>query len=139
MESTPCLQVIVLEVNVASWDHLFSESNDLISMEELAKILCLFLNSFALLHRQNRLCVIAHHNGQACVVFPRRDISNYDSFIPSSETSEILLHYFCEIIKELSHPTVTSTGLSGALSKALCGKKYLYCFSIFQHSVFHSD
>lgn len=134
----PSLLVLIIDCSPMLWRQRNENSNavipqTLIDFETTIKSIIFYLNSYALMHRENRLVVIATHPDKSTVIYPRRNKINNncnneeDNFIPilhslPSIISNALVNIAntkVEIIDKFTKSLSNST-LSQALSTSLC-------------------
>ena len=139
----PALLTIIVDVDFSSWHERRENCREnCILYQELVSALVAFCNTYVLMHRQNRLCILASHPGQAgCTqIYPRRELGNSvsgadivcDDFVPLGHLlPSILASGFLDsfLLNGIENGNVSdndnaATGagssLSKALSKALC-------------------
>jgi hypothetical protein len=143
-DSDPSILTIIVDTNPLAWKlrGQFGPDN-MIDINELVSQLIVFCHCYALLHRSNRIVVIANHPSESTVVYPRRGEEEglkRDDLIPTchnlqSVLSKGLLEAVQGIESNLLNPSssdnsnrrVTDSSdrdscLAQSLSIALCGK-----------------
>ena len=139
-DTNPHLLTIVVDVDFASWKaRKDSCPESCILYQELVSSLIIFCNAYCLMHRQNRLCVLAALPDSCIQIYPRRKIVKgvsgeetivHDDFVPlghllpsiiaSGLLDPILLKSIEQNNTSIASDSITSDGLSKALSKGLC-------------------
>jgi len=141
----PSLLVVVVDVDFEGWAQRGRSCLETqVTYAELVASLVIFCNAYVLMHRHNRLCVLASHTGASggCLqIYPRRNIA--DIATADSSTNQVttcddfvpLGHLLSSLLGEgLLQPAlsqgiasaagkeenVSSAALSSALSKAVC-------------------
>ena len=143
----PSFLALIVETHPGSWKHRSQYGTDnMIEANELIAQITFFCHSYALMHRSNRILVIANHPNDSVAIFPRRNSTSTstsdDDFIPvchtlQSAVSEGLRTYMSEDLSEgngddsssssssssnkrKAAAMETDSSLSQALSMALC-------------------
>ena len=122
----PSLLVLVVDVDFESW-----KSRETFCMEtqvrynEMIASLIIFCNSYVLMHRQNRLCVIASHVGGCTQIYPRKGASSSGPGIDVADDFVPLGHNLASILSEgflspffLSGITPSTTATGNATGNA---------------------
>lgn len=142
----PSLLVLVVDVDFEGWAQRAKQClATQVTYQELVASLVIFCNSYVLMHRQNRLCVLVSYTGASngCLqIYPRRNIADAnagnttsadpitcDDFVPLGHLLPTLLgegllqpmlsRGIASAAGEHGDPA-SSPALSGALSKAVC-------------------
>ena len=139
----PSFLALIVETHPGSWKHRSQYGTDnMIEANELIAQITFFCHSYALMHRSNRILVIANHPNDSVAIFPRRNHNSTidDDFIPvchtlQSAVSAGLRQYMSEELvegngddsssssssnKRKAAAMETDSSLSQALSMALC-------------------
>jgi transcription initiation factor TFIIH subunit 3 len=140
----PSLLVLIIDCSPMLWRQRNPTSNTvipqtLIDFETAIKSIIFYLNSYALMHRENRLVVIATHPDKNTVIYPRRnEIDNNNNNNNSNNNEEDnfipILHFLSSIISnalidiantkveiiDSSTKSLSNSTLSQALSTSLC-------------------
>jgi transcription initiation factor TFIIH subunit 3 len=87
----PSLLALIVEANPASWRQLtrYGTAENLVDGNELVAQITLFCHSYALMHRSNRILVIANHPNESVVVYPRRQGATGGSGSSGSSSSRM--------------------------------------------------
>ena len=121
----PCLQIVLFDVDRSFWHDEISTS---ISFLDICSSLVAFCNSFALLNRENLLCIMSFSN-KADILYPRRNMASLDSFYPSISATNIIVEELNRVLTSVNENTsCENMGISTsssecfpqALAKALC-------------------
>jgi transcription initiation factor TFIIH subunit 3 len=138
----PSLLVIVVDADFDSWKSREASCFETqLKYHEMVASLVIFCNAYVLMHRQNRLCILASSPSGCIQIYPRRSLVNYgqegntppgeDDFVPLGHvlstiiTEGLLRPSIVENISALISPAMekgvsSSSSLSRAFSKALC-------------------
>ena len=137
----PSFLALIVETHPGSWKHRSQYGTDnMIEANELIAQITFFCHSYALMHRSNRILVIANHPNDSVALYPRRNphSTTDDDFIPvchtlQSAVSAGLRKYMSEeeVVEENGNGSSSSSkrkaaametdsSLSQALSMALC-------------------
>lgn len=128
------LQVVILDTDALLWGLRAKLGDDaLVDLNKVVRCLVVYCNTFALMHRLNRVCVVSQNDLNVRVLYPRRSTCYSDTFCPISDfnevvTSEVLKEYVDNISISMKTGVVnrkSTATLSQALSKALCSKMRL--------------
>jgi transcription initiation factor TFIIH subunit 3 len=141
-DSDPSILTIIVDTNPLAWKLRGQFGSDnMIDVNEFISQLILFCHCYALLHRSNRIVVIANHPSESTVVYPRRGEDEglkRDDLIPTchnlqSVLSKGLLEAVQGIESTLLNPSSSDDGnrrvtdssdkgssLAQSLSVALC-------------------
>eukprot|EP01083_Nonionella_stella_P102114 290219_1 len=128
MEDDPSLLVVVIDVNATFWAKSSSPvggQTQNVSFADIMDQIFVFLNSFLLLNRGNRLAVIGAHPRESRFVYPTRNA--VDSQYAHKETEYSFGSTNRQIVEGLTNLMKPSDGsgersplFAGALSLALC-------------------
>lgn len=127
----PSLLVVIVDTDPHLWkERTMYGSEKEIGLNDFLRCLAIFCNSHALLHRKNRLIVLANHSYSVKTVFPcsmSGDAVGYEVFIPKLHE---LSHQIVERVSELAilkqdhdvnqENTNRTSSIANALSIALC-------------------
>jgi hypothetical protein len=140
-DSDPSILTIIVDTNPLAWKlrGQFGPDN-MIDINELVSQLIVFCHCYTLLHRSNRIVVIANHPSGSIVVYPRRGEEEglkRDDPIPTCHNLQsVLSKGLLEAVQEIeSNPSSSDndntrvtdssdrgSSLAQSLSVALCGK-----------------
>ena len=83
-DSNPTSLVIIVDVNPERWAvRGNTEKDEYATFDQIIRSVVLFGNSYALMHRDNRLSIIANHPNGSKFVYPPEN-TNMDTFAPTS-------------------------------------------------------
>jgi len=114
------VSVIVVDVHPEIWQLRADYGEDSHArFEDMLSSLIVFCNAYLLLHRDNKLCIIANHPAGAEVVYPRvRDAGNMSP--PAHLLGPLLAERLLELHKMPSTEGAFVPSFPQALSTALC-------------------
>jgi transcription initiation factor TFIIH subunit 3 len=117
--STEGLLVVILDTNPSNW--LDSNGKDL-GFQHLIECTLVFVNAYLLLHRSNRIVLMAAHGGRCEMLYPDAELSDTSGL--AEQYSKVNACVF-EKLKILSRvqldPNKSNfTAISASLSRALC-------------------
>jgi len=124
----PSFLVVILDTKASAWKNQEKLASDLkIRKEDFIKSILIYLNAYILLHRRNRLLVIARNSDSSKIIFPTpTESSNFNpDFLP---TPDIVNKRIIESVFEESsacssdQPGSKQSSIAQTLSKALCGE-----------------
>jgi hypothetical protein len=155
----PTFLILVVDIDHRSWTaRSLAESADgaqsssigssaprNINFEEFMKSLIIFINSYLLVHRQNRLAVLSYSSSSANVVFPDENSlaapSSKDSFIPthhlvgkavteklinafysSADATETVAMNGTSALSASTPPALVSNQVASCLARAMCSE-----------------
>jgi len=125
----PSFLVVILDTKASAWKNQEKLASDLkIRKEDFIKSILIYLNAYILLHRRNRLLVIARNSDSSKIIFPS-PTSESSTFNPDFlPTPDIVNKRIIESVFEESsscssdQPGSKKSSIAQALSKALCGE-----------------
>lgn len=107
-DPNPSLLVVVVDANAEQWTaRSQSREPELVKYDELVGVVTLFCNAYSLMHRQNRLAIVAASDGGCRQIYPRREDEN---------TNEDFL-----VVGHTLPPIITSGLLGDDLTKRMAG------------------
>jgi Transcription factor Tfb4 len=97
-DNDPSILTLIVDTNPLAWKLRRQFGTDsMIDINDLIVQLLIFCHAYALMHRSNRIIVIANHPTESIVLYPRRkgdrneeNLEN-DDFIPSAHTLQTIL------------------------------------------------
>jgi len=130
----PVFLTVVIDTDPVEWAKRAKVGGDQqITLNDLIKSVVIFCNTFALLHRKNKLLILGNHPDGVCRIYPRQSGGGSEEALISSSC---LLPYFVAngILKSGAYPNISDTkfkiepntdsirsALANALSVCLCG------------------
>ena len=147
MDHQPSLLVLIIDANAEVWKHRAQYGNDSqTSLNSFIKELIIFCNSYCLLHRFNRLIILANHPNQVKQIFPPVSFilnAVNEPFVPKlHELAKIICNGLLEVAGyDLSENHTTQSinpndnkefpksTLANSLSVALCSKLFFIIFN----------
>jgi transcription initiation factor TFIIH subunit 3 len=125
------IYVVIVDVHPELWRLRSAVGGETLSrFEDVVRSAIVFTNAYLLMHRENKVCVIANHPGGSEVVYPSGGVVGADTMVPASHvlcgliTDELVRIRNKKIPESESESDMKkeslSPGLPQALSMALC-------------------
>ncbi|RMX70385.1 hypothetical protein DD238_000184 [Peronospora effusa] len=116
------LLVLVIDTNPTNWFAQGNEAADRGNFQQLISSTLVFVNSYLLLHRSNRIVIIAAHAGKSAMLYPN---PAHDDTSGSAEQSAKVNAVVMQRLQELSDTPMdctkpNRTAIAASLSRALC-------------------
>ena len=130
----PSLLVIVVDADFDAWaQRALNRIDTQVTYADMVSALIVFCNAYILMHRQNRLCILASHpgNGGCLQIYPRRDMpqivneeggTNYQRDLQSGLTYDDFVpvaHLLPVILSEGLLQSTISRGIAAAQSNRM--------------------
>lgn len=116
IEEVPSLLVLIIDTNPLYW------STSSFPFKSLLESVLLFINSYLLLHRRNRLVVIASHHNKSKILFPTS--SSVDTTGSAEQFGKVDTQIVDELQKLVTEtPDVvdkSKSSIASAISRGLC-------------------
>lgn len=128
-DPNPSLLVIVIDADAQQWrERSQSHQKGLVAYDELVGIVTLFCNAYGLMHRQNRLAVLAACHEGCVQIYPRKQAGASENFVVVGHTLPSIIS--AGLLGEKLTRRMTANGgekssisgdsLAKSLSRALC-------------------
>lgn len=122
--STEGLLVLVIDTNPVHWFAQGGDAADRAGFQQLISSTLVFVNSYLLLHRSNRIVIIAAHAGKSAMLYPNPE---QDDTSGRAEQAAKVNAGVMQRLQELSDTPMdpakpNRTAIAASLSRALCCK-----------------
>lgn len=116
------LLVLVLDTNPTHWFAQKGEAADRANFRQLISSTLVFVNSYLLLHRSNRIVIIAAHAGKSAILYPNPE--HHDTSGSAEQAAKVNAGVM-QRLRELSDAPMdctkaNRTAIAASLSRALC-------------------
>ncbi|KAL3671782.1 hypothetical protein V7S43_003691 [Phytophthora oleae] len=116
------LLVLVIDTNPVHWIGQGGSANDRAGLQQLISSTLVFVNSYLLLHRSNRIVIIAAHAGTSAMLYPD---PGQDDTTGSAEQAARVNAGVLQRLQQLSDAPLdpikpNQTAIAASLSRALC-------------------
>ncbi|KAK1945205.1 General transcription factor IIH subunit 3 [Phytophthora citrophthora] len=116
------LLVLVIDTNPVHWLGQGGNANDRAGLQQLISSTLVFVNSYLLLHRSNRIVIIAAHAGTSAMLYPDPE---QDDTTGSAEQAARVNAGVLQRLQQLSDAPLdpakpNPTAIAASLSRALC-------------------
>jgi transcription initiation factor TFIIH subunit 3 len=118
------LLVLVIDTNPTHWFTQGGSSADRAGLQQLISSTLVFVNAYLLLHRSNRIVIIAAHAGKSAMLYPNAEQEDTSG---SAEQAAKVNAGVMQRLQELSDTALdpakpNQTAIAASLSRALCCK-----------------
>lgn len=123
-ESNEGLLVLVLDTNPVNWSKQGGSTTDHTGIQQLISSTLVFVNSYLLLHRSNRIVIIAAHAGSSVILYPDLEQDNTTgSAEQAAEVDSVVLQRLRQLSEIPLDPVKSNkTAIAASLSRSLCCK-----------------